>query len=117
MNRPRLFLPSLLLLSLPMLTGCEQLMDRLEIPNPAKIEAEGRAIGASCRHAGRGLEDCYRLNPQASKPAIFEGWREMNEYMLKNNMESVPPQILPPGFPAPSSDSPPAENGAAPEAP
>jgi len=97
--------------SLPLIAGCDQLMDRLNIPNPAKIEAEGKAIGSACRHAGRGLEDCYRLNPQASKPAVFEGWREMNEYMLKNKMEAVPPQI-PPTQPAAT----PANEAVAPEA-
>ncbi len=103
--------PVVTLACLPLIAGCDQLMDRLNIPNPVKIEAEGKAIGSACRHAGRGLEDCYRLNPQASKPAVFEGWREMNEYMLKNNMDAVPPQI-PPALPAP----PPAEQAAAPEA-
>ena len=90
---------SIVLLTVPLLGGCEQLMDRLEIANPKKIQAEGMAIGSACRHAGRGLEDCYRLNPEANKPAVFEGWREMNEYMMKNNMQAVP-SLLPPPFAA-----------------
>lgn len=75
------------------LAGCDQLMDRAGIANPAKIESEGRAIGSACRHAGRGLEDCYRLNPTADKPSVFMGWKDMNEYMVKNNMQSVIPEI------------------------
>jgi len=46
-------------------------------------------------HAGRSLEDCYALNPNASKAAIFEGWREMNDYMLQNNLREVPPVFAP----------------------
>lgn len=82
----------LLLISVP-LSGCDQLSERAGFANPAKVEAEGKAIGGACRHAGRGLEDCYRLNKNASKPAIFAGWKEMNEYMVKNNMQAVEPTI------------------------
>lgn len=77
------------------LTGCDQLSERAGFPNAAKVEAEGKAIGGACRHAGRGLEDCYTLNPTASKSAIYEGWKEMNEYMAKNGMQAIPPQIEP----------------------
>lgn len=92
-----------LVLVLPMLTACDQLQERMGIPVAAKVEAEGKAIGSACRHAGRGLEDCYRLNPEADKAAVHTGWREMNEYMIKNNMQSLAPQ-----FPA----EPPAKPGA-----
>lgn len=78
---------------LPLLGGCDQIKDRLGLPDPARIDAEGNAIGGACRHAGRGLEDCYRLNEEARKAAIYAGWKEMNEYMMKNNMEAVPPQV------------------------
>ncbi|KAF0102994.1 MAG: hypothetical protein FD187_1719 [bacterium] len=77
------------------LTGCDQLSERAGFPNAAKVEAEGKAIGGACRHAGRGLEDCYRLNKSASKAAVFAGWKEMNEYMLKNNMQTVEPSVGP----------------------
>jgi hypothetical protein len=83
----------LLLLFLPLMTGCDQLSERLGMPNPAKILAEGKAVGGACRHAGRGLEDCYQLNPRADKAAVYEGWKEMNEYMAKNNMQAVPPSL------------------------
>lgn len=93
---------------LPFLAGCDVLKDRMGIPDPAKLEAEGKAIGSACRHAGRGLEDCYRLNPEADKPAVFNGWKEMNEYMLKNNMQAVAPQI-PPEMPGEKKPAKPAK--------
>lgn len=71
--------------------------DMLGIDTPAKQaqrrEAEGKAIGAACRHTLRSLEDCYASNPKASKAAIFAGWREMDEYMREND--------IPPAAPAP----------------
>lgn len=78
---------------LPGLAGCDLIKQRAGIPDPVRIEAEGKAIGGACRHAGRGLEDCFRLNPDASKPAMFQGWREMNEYMIKQNMQPMPPTV------------------------
>jgi hypothetical protein len=92
--RPRIRL--LVLLCVPLLAGCEMLYDLLDIPDPqaraAAAEAEGRAIGGGCRHSGRALEDCYSMNPQASKAAIFAGWRQMNDYMIENNLQEVPPR-------------------------
>jgi hypothetical protein len=74
-----------------LLTGC----DALGIDTPAKQaqrrEAEGKAIGAACRHTQRSLEDCYASNPKASKAAIFAGWREMDEYMRENDIPPAPP--------------------------
>lgn len=93
---------------LPLVVGCDALKDRMGIPDPAKVEAEGKAVGGACRHAGRGLEDCYRLNPTADKSSVFVGWKEMNEYMLKNKMESVTPQI-PAEIPRKAKKKPPAE--------
>lgn len=82
--------PCLLLLAL---TACEQ----LGIPDPAKQaaakEAEGKAIGSACRHAGRALEDCYTLNPGGHKASIFAGWKEMNDYMAENKIEVVKPEL------------------------
>ena len=56
-------------------------------------EAEGKAIGGACRHAGRAIEDCYALNKKADKAAVFAGWREMNDYMRENKIEAVAPQV------------------------
>jgi hypothetical protein len=102
-----------ILLSAAMLLGCDQISERAGFPDPSKTEAEGKAIGGACRHAGRGLEDCYRLNNGAAKSAIYAGWKEMNEYMVKNNMQAVEPTIppeeqTPPKSKAKSEDS--AEN-------
>ena len=90
-----------LLLVAAMLSGCDQISERAGFPDPARLEAEGKAIGSACRHAGRGLEDCYRLNKDASKSYIYTGWKEMNEYMAKNNMQVVTP-IIPIDPPSPA---------------
>ncbi len=84
-----------LLALLPLAVGCDQLAEVLELPNPSKVEAEGRAVGSACRHAGRSLEDCYTLNPAASKAAVFAGWRDMNDYMMEHKLEVVPSQLTP----------------------
>jgi hypothetical protein len=61
----------------------------------ARKEAEGKAVGGACRHAGRAIEDCYVLNKRADKAAVFAGWREMNDYMRDNKVEAVAPQMSP----------------------
>lgn len=87
------------LLLICLLTGCDKIYTILDIPDPIKAqeqkETDAKAIGAGCRHAGRSLEDCYALNPEASKTAVFQGWREMNDYMTENNLQSIPSQIVP----------------------
>lgn len=93
--RPR---RSWILLLLPLaLAGC----DLLGIETLSQIQArqaeEGRAIGSACRHAGRAIEDCYALNKKADKAAMFAGWREMNDYMTENKIDTVMPAIAPPG--------------------
>lgn len=82
-------------LALTLLAGCDRIYERAGLPDPARVLAEGKAIGGACRHAGRGLEDCYALNPTASKSAIYDGWKEMNEYMAKHGMQAIPPEIDP----------------------
>ena len=85
------------LLMLSALTGCDQIGTLLELPDPvkdaARIEAEGKAVGAACRYAGRALEDCYVLNSSAPKAAIFMGWKDMNDYMMENKIEVVPSSL------------------------
>lgn len=85
-------LPLMLVL---ILAGC----DKFPMLDPSRAlvqkEAEGKAIGGACRHAGRALEDCYTLNPKASKAAVFAGWREMNDYMTEKQIEVVTPTIPP----------------------
>jgi hypothetical protein len=53
---------------------------------------EGRAVGAACRQIGRSLEDCYSKHSKTDKAAIFMGWREMQEYMKKNHLETISDQ-------------------------
>ncbi len=95
----------LLLVGAVLLSGCDQ----LGIDTPAKQaqrrEAEGKAIGAACRHTQRSLEDCYASNPKASKAAIFAGWREMDEYMRENDIPpAAPARTTPPAPPAPPEE-------------
>jgi hypothetical protein len=91
---PRL-VPLAFALAAALLAGCEQ----LGIDSPEKIaavrEAEGKAIGGACRHAARAIEDCYALNKKADKAAVFNGWREMNDYMRENKIEPVTPALNP----------------------
>lgn len=83
-----------------LLAGCD-LLGLGPDPRIAQREADGRAIGAACRHAMRGIEDCYRLNERAPKTAIFEGWKEMDQYMRENKIEGAPSTLA---GPAPSGD-------------
>ena len=107
------FLRVLLFALLPLLSGCDQVAELLELPNPARdaarAEAECRAIGSACRRAGRSLEDCYALNGSADKAAIFAGWRDMNDYMMEHKLEVVPSRLLPDGTPV--KTPPPADAG------
>ena len=61
-------------------------------PDPRAVarESEAKAIGGACRHAMRGLEDCYTLNPKSPKAMVFAGWKDMDEYMRSNKMEGTP---------------------------
>jgi hypothetical protein len=87
----RTALISSVLVSLCFVSACE----RLGVPDPAKDaairEADARATGSACRHAGRGIEDCYVMNPDASRAAVYAGWKEMNDYMRENNIVEVKP--------------------------
>ena len=82
-----------LLLAATALSGCDLFGDSSEKIAAAK-EAEGKAIGGACRHAGRAIEDCYSLNKKADKASVFAGWRDMNDYMRENKIDAVPPQAL-----------------------
>lgn len=76
-----------------LLAGC----DMLGIDSPEKVaaarEADGKAVGGACRHAGRAIEDCYVLNKKADRAAVFAGWRDMNDYMRENKIDVVAPQL------------------------
>lgn len=81
-----------------LLAGCDVVVGALGIESPEKLaavrEADGKAIGGACRHAGRAIEDCYALNRKADKASVFAGWRDMNDYMRENKIEPVPPQVV-----------------------
>lgn len=87
--------------------GCDQL--GIETPQKAAEhqQAEAKAIGGACRHALRAIEDCYTLNPKADKSAIYDGWREMDEYMRENKLEGITPVVPrpPPAASAPKKAS------------
>ena len=74
---------------LPLLTACE-IPGIWPDPRTVQRESESKAVGGACRHALRGLEDCYTLNPKASKAAVFAGWKDMDAYMRENKLEGAP---------------------------
>ena len=90
----------LLAFALLALTGCDQVAGKLGLENPAqkeaKNDAEGRAVGSACRHSGRAIEDCYAIYGWLPKSSIYAGWREMDEYMRDNKLETIAPQLPPP---------------------
>ncbi len=80
--------------------GCDMLGIESAEKTAANREADGKAVGGACRHAGRAIEDCYALNRKADRAAIFAGWREMNDSMRENKIEEVAPQLAEPSRPA-----------------
>jgi len=82
---PRYLLASCVVL---LLSGCE-IPGVYPDPKIAAREADAKATGGACRHALRGIEDCYTLNPKASKALVFAGWKEMDTYMRENKIEGV----------------------------
>ena len=74
------------------LTGCgvDNIPGLGPDPRVVQREAEAKAIGGACRHALRGLEDCFTLNPKAPKAQVFAGWKEMDQYMRENKLEGAP---------------------------
>ena len=80
----------LALSSVLLLTACDKIPGLGPDPRIAQREEEAKAIGGACRHALRGLEDCYTLNPKAPKAAVFAGWKDMDAYMRENKIEGTP---------------------------
>ena len=90
---PHLASPALRLLafsSILLLTACDKIPGLGPDPRIAQREEEAKAIGGACRHALRGLEDCYTLNPKAPKALVFAGWKDMDAYMRENNIQGSP---------------------------
>ncbi len=82
-----------LLASALTLGGCDMLGIESATVVAEKRNAEGKALGAACRHAGRAIEDCYTLNKKSDKAAMYTGWREMDDYMRENKLEPVIPVV------------------------
>jgi hypothetical protein len=80
----------LALSSVLLLTACDKIPGLGPDPRVAQREEEAKAIGGACRHALRGLEDCYTLNPKAPKALVFAGWKDMDAYMRENKIEGTP---------------------------
>jgi hypothetical protein len=96
---------------LVLLAGCNW------VNNVSGLSKEAhKALGAACRQTGRSLEECFKRNPEADTAAIYAGWREMNEYMAKNKLDTMEP---PPtdSLKAHADSSTPAHDGAAAPAP
>jgi hypothetical protein len=74
------------------LGGCDQLGIETPAQATARIEADGRAVGGACRHAGRALETCYEMNRRVPKAAVYAGWRDMDAYMRENGIAVVAPE-------------------------
>ncbi len=75
--------------ALLLLAGCE-IPGLGPDPRIAQKDSEAKAIGGACRHALRGLEDCYTLNPKAAKASVFTGWKDMDQYMRENKIDGTP---------------------------
>ena len=81
-----------------LVAGCDMLGIESAQAQAERRDADGKAVGGACRHAGRAIEDCYALNRKADRAAMFAGWREMNDYM---RTRSTPwPRSTPPPSPA-----------------
>jgi hypothetical protein len=102
----------------PLLAGCDLFGGESAEALAGRREAEGKAVGGACRHAGRAIEDCFALNKRADKAAVFAGWREMNDYMRDNKVDTVPPQgvTLPTAAETPAAAAPMPAKPAAPKA-
>jgi hypothetical protein len=96
----------LLLLATLALSGCDMLGIESAQSVAEHKDADGRAVGGACRHAGRAIEDCYALNKKADRAAVFAGWRDMNDYMRENKIDIVAPQLaVPPAHVAAESEA------------
>lgn len=103
---------SLLVIALLVLSGCDQIAQKMGMEDPAKKEArlepDGKAVGSACRQSGRAIEDCYAIYTWLPKSSIFSGWKEMDEYMRENKLETIIPQLPPPEGPGAAKKKKPA---------
>lgn len=83
-----------LLLSMTLfLGGCDLIDQLMADPKAIQKEADAKAIGSACRYGMRSIEDCYIMNDKASKSAVFNGWKEMDQYMRENKIEGVESKV------------------------
>ena len=75
-----------------LLVGCD--LSSLPMLSKRMSDEDSKAVGAACRHAGRALEDCFTLNPEAKQASVFDGWKTMNDYMAETKIEVVTPQVV-----------------------
>lgn len=75
------------------LSGCDQLGIETPKVEAERAAADAKAVGGACRQAMRAIEDCYTLNPKSDKASVYEGWREMDEYMRENKLEGIAPVV------------------------
>ncbi len=78
-----------------LLGGCD-LEALLADPKMVQKIADAKAIGGACRHGNRSIEDCYALNEKFPKASIYDGWRDMDQYMRDNKLEGIEPKGLKP---------------------
>ena len=100
-TRPRWIAASLAVL---LLAGCE-IPGLGPDPRTVQRDAEAKAVGGACRHALRGLEDCFTLNPKSNKALVFAGWKDMDQYMRENKIEGSPSVLGKVEKPAPTRRS------------
>lgn len=75
------------------LGGCDLIDTLMADPKAAQRIADAKAIGSACRYGLRSIEDCYALNEKASKAYVFEGWKEMDQYMRENKIDGAPAKV------------------------
>ena len=95
------------------IAGCDMLGIESAEKVAAHRDADGKAVGGACRHAGRAIEDCYVVYKKADRAAVYAGWREMNDYMRENKLEPIEPALAADAAPAAAAAAP----GAKPETP
>jgi len=73
-----------------LLAACDQIA---ALDGTKAREADGFAVGSACRQAGRAIEDCFNMNTDSPKASIFAGWKDMNDYMTQNKLDTVAPKV------------------------
>ncbi|MEO7108368.1 MAG: hypothetical protein ABIZ09_18465 [Rhodoferax sp.] len=91
---------TLLTFALLTLAGCDNIVAMMADPRVAQRIADAKAIGSACRYGLRSIEDCYALNEKASKASIFDGWKEMDQYMRDNKIDGIVSKGIKPALPA-----------------